>query len=148
MNIGSIVGAIFIISFFVLISVPLLTQVTNNQTVATYNSLNATNKILLQQQIYNPLNSTAFSSSGFGASIINTLGYAFIFPAIFQTMQALVRIPLVFIADMQIALAATGLPQLGAVPVAAALGMIAMYLGLYVLIQGVSSWQKYSLWGD
>ncbi len=146
LSIGNILGAIFIISFLAIIGIPMLSSVATPQAAAVYNGINQTNNKLLSQQIYQPLNSTVFSSQGFGASILNNLGFAFIFPEIFQFMQAIVRIPSVFVYDLQTTIQSTGISSVSAIATGAIITLILMYLSLYVIIQGVSGWNKYSYW--
>jgi len=145
-NIGAVVAAIFAVIFLSVVGAPLLMEMNSTNATTPLININATNQQLFITGIAAPLNKTVYSSQGLGASILNNIGFAFVFPAIWSVAVALARIPSVMMTDLNIILTSTGIPQLAGISIAALTGLALAYFGMLFAIKFVSAWQKYDLW--
>jgi len=149
-GIGNFIMTIFIVVVMTSLAMVMNVQFGNpalgqqlNGTLYGSNGL-ATN---FQSKIYTPINSTAQSGSGLGATISTALGYAFIYPAIFSFAQTIVQTPQVIMGTFQVFANGTGFATLLGINLSLIVGFGVSVLAFYLLILIISSWQKYDLWG-
>jgi hypothetical protein len=147
MGMGNLITTLFVILFLSIVSIPLLSSIPASNSANTFRAINQSEQHLLITGIYQPLNTTVYSSQGLGASIINTLGFAFIFPAILQFATALAQIPTVLIQEYGTLFTATGLLKYAGLSVFLLTSVAISYFGMYLLVIFVSGWNKYDYWG-
>jgi len=146
-GIGNLIATLFVILFLSIVSIPLLSSIPASNSANTFRGINKTEQSLLITGIYQPLNKTVYSSQGLGASIVNTLGFAFIFPAIYQFATGLAQIPSILLIEYGSLFTATGLIGAAGLSVFLLTSVAIAYFGMYLLIIFVSGWNKYDYWG-
>jgi hypothetical protein len=153
MTLGSIITTLFAVMLLAILSLVVFAQYPASYNAANgIRSINQTDQTLLttgsSNSIGGKLNSTTYSSSGLGASIINTLGFAFVFPAIYQFASTLALLPTLFMTDLNALLTTTQLLGLSGVTTVSITGIVVSYFGMFLIVLWVSGWQKKNFWSD
>lgn len=148
-SIGNMLVVLVMAVVLMIISIPLIQQYGGSTATSQITGIiNGTNT-LVTNNVFNPLkqNTGNQTSTGFFAPITQFSGYAFVFGNIGNIIYALFQLPAA-LQTMLLAVMSPLNPILGAsgANTSLILSLFETVLFIFLLIQGVSAWMKYSLW--
>ncbi len=147
-TISGMIESVILITAFTIISSVIAAMYFTPNAANAFAKVNSTNQQTLNHEFFGPMNKSAYSNSGFGSSIQNSLGFAFILPFIYQFMLALIRIPTIMLNTFNIVFIQTEIPSMAALPTASLSALILLYLSTFITVKGASGWNKYDYWNS
>jgi len=148
MSIGSIFLGIVVLTLIASLILPLTIQYGTNQTANTLSGIAGNSSSQLQNNFYNPIASTAYSSNGFGANIQQFTGLAFIYAGFLGFAQTIANVgPLMsFIIGQNIAIISLG--DVSGVNILGITNLFVTLILLFLATVFISYWGKYNLWSS
>jgi hypothetical protein len=147
-GIGKMITGVIVIVLTLAMSSTLLIQYGNPAVAKNLSDQSNQTQGAFNANTFNPINSSVNSTAGFRAPLLSAgfFGYAFVFPAIFSLLVAVMNIPILLAQYFYIVL--NILPLQIPISTITLVGDIYALAVLYIIVQFASAWSKYNLWAS